>query len=401
MTYRYCSLILIGIFLSTMSTVSLGQNNEYNYPEFDFSKGIGIKAPDNSFYLNFGFRFQPRISYTSADPEVFDFGNIEARIRRMRLKFSGYVFDPKVAFKLELGFENTSITFENATVPNIILDAVMFYKPNENWSFLFGQTKLPGNRQRVISSGNIEMVDRTAANARFNIDRDMGIQAHYTNNINDVVYAIKGAISSGEGRNFISTDDGLAYTARAEVLPLGKFKEKGDYSEGDLAREKKPKLAIGATASTNINAKRERGQTGRLLYEPRDMNSYFVDMIFKYNGWAFMAEYLTRTTEDPVTINDDGNIRYVWAGNGSFIKGSYVFKSNWAVASSITWVNPIKEIAVFTSDLTEYAIGVTKYIKGHKFKVQSDIAYEDRPKISEEQLIFDNWQIRFQVEIGI
>jgi len=399
--YRICNLLILGIALFFISTVSRGQSNEYNYPEFDFSKGIGIKAPDNSFYLNFGLRFQPRISYTSKDLSVFDLGNIEARIRRLRLKFNGYVFDPKFAFKVELAFENTSITFENATVPNIILDAVMFYKPNKNWSFLFGQTKLPGNRQRVVSSGNIEMVDRTLANSRFNIDRDMGVQAHYTNSINEVVYAIKGAITSGEGRNFISTDNGFAYTLRAEVLPMGKFKDKGDYSEGDLAREEKPKLSIGATASTNKNAIRERGQTGRLLYEPRDMNSYFIDLIFKYNGWAFMAEYLARTTDNPLTVNSDGNIRYVYAGNGSFMKGSYVFKSNWGVASSITWVNPIEEIAQYTSDVTEYAIGVTKYIKGHKLKVQSDIAYENRPTASEQQLIFDNWQIRFQVEIGI
>ena len=399
--YRICNLLILGIALFFVSTVSLGQSNEYNYPEFDFSKGIGIKSPDESFYVNFGFRFQPRISYTSADLELFDFGNIEARIRRMRLKFNGYIFDPKVAFKLELGFENTSITFENATVPNIILDAVMFYKPNKNWSFLFGQTKLPGNRQRVISSGNLELVDRTTANSRFNIDRDMGVQAHYTNSINDVVYAVKGAVSSGEGRNFISTDDGLAYTARVELLPLGKFKNKGDYSEGDLEREEKPKLSIGATASTNRNAVRERGQTGRLLYEPRDMNSYFVDMIFKYNGWAFMAEYLSRTTDDPITTNDEGNIRYVWAGHGSFLKGSYVFKSNWLIGSSITWLKPTEEIVVYTSELTEYTIGVTKFIKGHRLKVQSDISYQDRPQISSNQIIFDNWQIRFQVEIGI
>ncbi len=71
----------------------------------------------------------------------------------------------------------------------------------------------------------------------------------YTNNINRVYYAIKGAVSSGEGRNFITTDEGLAYTGRVEVLPLGKFKSKGDYSMGDLAREEKPKLSVGFTGT--------------------------------------------------------------------------------------------------------------------------------------------------------
>ena len=38
---------------------------------------------------------------------------------------------------------------------NIIRDAVVFYRPNKHWNISFGQTKLPGNRQRVNSSGGI------------------------------------------------------------------------------------------------------------------------------------------------------------------------------------------------------------------------------------------------------
>ena len=163
--------------------------------------------------------------------------------------------------------------FENASVPNIILDAVFFYNLNKNWTFSFGQTKLPGNRERVVSSGNLEMVERTFVNARLNIDRDMGLQGTYTNNINNVHFAIKGAITSGEGRNFITTDEGLAYTGRVEVLPLGKFENKGDYSMGDLVREKSPKLSVGFVAHANKGAIRQRGQTGRFLYEPRDLTS--------------------------------------------------------------------------------------------------------------------------------
>ena len=327
MGYRIIIFLLFLIPLFFSSSDTFAQKHEYNDPEFDFSKGIGIKSPDSSFYLNFGLRFQPLIAYTSADLSVFDFGSIQARIRRLRLKFNGYVFDPKIAYKVELAFENLSLDFENASVPNIILDAVVFYNINENWTITFGQTKLPGNRERVISSGNMEMVDRTWINARLNIDRDMGIQGVYTNNVNKIQYAIKGAISSGEGRNFITTDEGLAYTRRVEVLHMGKFKNKGDYSMGDLEREEKPKLSVGFTAHYNDGAIRQRGQTGRMLYEQRDLTSFFLDAILKYNGWAFMSEYMSRSTDDPITINDDGDVRYVYAGSGFFVPGSYVFKN--------------------------------------------------------------------------
>lgn len=401
MSRRFSLLLVFGILLCFIPKDAFSQKHEYNDPEFDFSKGIGIKSPDSSFFLNFGLRFQPRIAYTSADLSVVDFGSIQARIRRLRLKFNGYVFDPRFAYKVELAFENLSLDFENASVPNIILDAVFFYKINNKWTLSFGQTKLPGNRERVVSSGNLEMVDRTFVNARLNIDRDMGIQGVYTNNVNKVHYAIKGAISSGEGRNFITTDEGLAYTGRVEVLPLGKFKSKGDYSMGDLAREEKPKLSIGFTGHYNDGAIRQRGQTGRLLYDQRDLTSFFLDAIFKYNGWSFMTEYMTRSTDDPITLNEDGDIRYVYAGNGTFLQGSYVFKSKWSLIGRIAFLNPVPEITDFTDEINEYAVGVTRYIKGHKLKVQADIAYEDRHNAYRDQIVEDNWQIRFQVEIGI
>ena len=401
MKYRQTIFFILTFWILFSPEPSYSQKNEYNFPEFDFSKGIGLKSPDSSFFLNFSFRFQPRISYTSADMEVFDFGAIEARIRRLRLKFNGYVFDPKFAYKIELAFENSSFDLEEASLPNIILDAAVIYSPDKNWSFVFGQTKLPGNRERVISSGNLEMADRTQVNSRFNIDRDMGIQAHYTNNINNVYFGIKGAITSGEGRNFITTDEGLAYTGRVEILPLGKFENKGDYSMGDLEREETPKLGIGFTAHTNRNAIRQRGQTGRLLYESRDLNSYFLDMIFKYNGWSAMAEYDIRSTSDPITLNDDGEVRYVYAGKGTFFQGSYIFKRNWSLIGRLSFLFPDEELHDYTDEVNEYAFGVTKYIKGHKFKAQADIAYEDRHNDYRTQLVEDNWQIRFQIEIGI
>ena len=81
----------------------------------------------------------------------------------------------------------------------------------------------------------------------FTLDRDFGAFAYYTLPIKNVIFNFKGAISTGEGRNIATTDKGLCYTGRLEVLPFGKFKDKGDYFEGDLLRESKPKLSIAAT----------------------------------------------------------------------------------------------------------------------------------------------------------
>jgi hypothetical protein len=41
----------------------------------------------------------------------------------------------------------------------------VLFKPTKNWTIGFGQTKLPGNNQRVVSSGSLEFTDRTINNS--------------------------------------------------------------------------------------------------------------------------------------------------------------------------------------------------------------------------------------------
>ena len=71
-----------------------------------------------------------------------------------------------------------------------------------NFVLWAGQTKLAGNRERVVSSGDLQMVDRSLLNSRFNIDRDIGLQLRHHFNLTDT-FIVKEvfSISQGEGRN--------------------------------------------------------------------------------------------------------------------------------------------------------------------------------------------------------
>ncbi len=89
---------------------------------------------------------------------------------------------------MELGLSNRDISGASeftSNAPRYILDAVIKYNFSENFELWFGQTKLPGNIERVISSGNLQQVDRSLLNSRFNIDRDMGIQLRHISNLSD------------------------------------------------------------------------------------------------------------------------------------------------------------------------------------------------------------------------
>ncbi|PKP24621.1 MAG: porin [Bacteroidetes bacterium HGW-Bacteroidetes-2] len=370
-------------------------------PYYSYGKGLGITSPDSIFKLNIRFRMQNRASYIINDGEE---NEVSAQVRRLRLRFDGYVGDPRFLYAIQLSFApgDVGVLHEGENI-NVIRDAVVFYRPNKYWNIGFGQTKLPGNRQRINSSGALQLTDRSINNARFNIDRDFGLQVYYfKNKPNTFGYEIKTAISTGEGRNWTKTSDNkLAYTGRLELYPFGNFTNGGAYFEGDILRETTPKLMLSGTYHFNNGALRTQGQQGNELYTPRDLTSILLDVIVKYNGWAFQTAYMQRDTPDAITFNpeDITQQRFVLAGSGIDTQLSYIFLNNIEFIGRYSISNPKNQIKTLLPESTQYTLGLTKYIWEHAFKLQAEASYENLKIASNSTK--NNWYVRFQVEIGI
>lgn len=370
-------------------------------PYYNYGKGLGLTSPDSIFQLNIRFRMQNRLGYINDEDQEVAF---DGQIRRLRLRFDGYVGNPKFLYAIQLSFAPGDVgEIEEGENINIIRDAVVFYRPTKHWSFAFGQTKLPGNRQRVNSSGALQMTDRTINNARFNIDRDFGLQAYFLNEKKDKFsYNIKTALSTGNGRNVTeSPDDGFAMTGRMEFFPLGSFTKDGTNFEGDIARETKPKLLLAGTFHRNIKARQTQGQLGVDLFEKRNMESVFLDAMVKYNGWAFMTSFMNRTAKNPLTFNsiDPNDFNYVYVGEGFDYQLSYIFPTNYEIIGRFSTQKVNEDIQNFTPNTKQYSVGVTKYFWEHAFKLQSEFTLDELSYFNGTSLT--NWYIRFQVEIGI
>lgn len=401
-------LILTVWSLSLNAQVNIEQTKHDNdlklsaLPYYSFGKGVGLTSPDSLFQFNIRFRMQNRVTYIENDGEKPGY---DGQIRRLRLRFDGYVINPKFLYAIQLSFAPGDVgeIHEGENI-NIIRDAVFFYRPNKNWNFSFGQTKLPGNRQRVNSSGGLQLTDRTINNAKFTIDRDFGFQVHNMNEFKDKFsYNFKAAFTTGEGRNSTEkADDGIAATGKIELMPLGAFTKDGTYFEGDVVREKKPKLLISGAFQQNNHARRTQGQLGNDLFEKRTMKSVLLDGMFKYNGWAAMMSYMSRTTtENAVTFNPDDATEssYVFVGNGFDYQASYVTKSNYEFIARYSIQNVGKDIQTLAPNTKEISFGVTKYIWEHAFKLQAEINFDKLEYYNGTTK--NNWYARLQVEIGI
>jgi len=379
---------LVFLFISPISKAQITQNT--------FGKGIKLKAEDGSFEMKFGFRFQTLYA-GELNLETYDYSD-QFLIRRSRIKFDGFAFSPKLVYKIELSISNRGTRNsssggipQNSGTANIILDAALKYKFADNWELWFGQTKLPGNRERLISSQKLQLVDRSLVNSRFTLDRDIGIQLHHKNSIGNMVLKQALAISIGEGRNMTSDNPGgYGYTSRLELLPFGEFANKGDYFGADLEREESPKLAVGFSADFNDNAVRQRGQLGGFVTDgsgnqlKSDLTTFFLDAMFKYNGLSVSSEFASKSGSP---VNGFGT------GSGFVAQAGYVLKNNFEPSIRFTKIEPDN----FRSELseeTEYTFGLSKYIVDHNLKVQTDFSYTDLSDSDNE------FRYRFQVELA-
>ncbi|MCX7551569.1 porin [Xanthomarina sp. F2636L] len=373
-----------------------------------FGKGIlNIVGQDSTWSMKVGARMQflALASWENNDGELMN-GKTAFLVRRARLKFDGFALTPKLTYKLQLGFTNrdmagTSIYTSNT--PRFILDAFMMWNFYKNFELWFGQAKLPGNRDGIISSANLQFVDRSILSAEFNIDRDLGIQLrHYFNLTDTFVIREALAISQGEGRNITTGNaGGFQYTGRIELLPLGLFPNKGDYIGGSIYRPETPKIAIGATYDFNHDAVKTRSNQGVFMetdsgFYETNISTFFIDAMFKYKGFSFMGEYADRNASDPIAKDEEGvpTGQIVQVGKAINLQGGYLFKNNWEIGSRFSTVD-LSNSTVGPTQVDEYTLGISKYIVGHKLKVQSDVTYIDTENINSRLAYRLQFEIHF------
>ncbi|MCC6185759.1 MAG: porin [Chitinophagaceae bacterium] len=364
-----------------------------------FGKGLNFEGKDSSFSIRFGFRFQNlyEATWDLNNDKLSGINNFEDEImiRRMRLKFDGYAFSPKLSYKLELGLSNRDISGGGSDFfsgsDNIMLDAYADWNFYKHMTIRFGQAKLPGNIERVISSANLQLVDRSLLNSRFNIDRDMGIQLMNQTKVGkQFILKQTLAISQGEGRDVTAGSfGGHDFTFRVDALPFGEFyKGKDDYVGSALHYYKKPKLMVGVTYDINQNAARTNGQLGNFIEDAagnvygKTLQTLFVDAAFKYQKFSFMGEYAhKRTTDNNPIVYDVANKKV-----GTFVTGSainlqagYLLNGKHSIRTGqMEVVGRYTTVDLQTgTDENQYTIGFNRFISGHQLKIQVDATYRD------------------------
>ncbi len=384
--------------------------------KFRPGKGLAVKSKDDRFSLTTGLRVQMLYSLNNDNEEGADPALTHSfQIRRARLVFKGHMFNKHNKFKTELSFSPKDIGLksqEGTAKFTIMRDYYLEFDYLRDFTVRVGQYKLPYSQQRVISSGRLQMVDRSIAGKEFDFDRDIGLDFRSKDFLGLGKLKYYAGIYFGGGRDNYTLEPvgeggGLVYLARVEVAPFGQF---NDYVEGDFKRTNKPRLSLGASYSYMDDAVFNKGTKGSQPSDgsTTDIHTVNSTVAFKMSGFSLMSEFFWRQgrrSPDAVygiqaEVDENGDtflpeVEGPRNGYGWFAQGGYMIpKVPVELTSRYSQVRAVGATSTIT-DRDEVGGGINWYIARHPFKIQFDYF-----RIWEEDMGTGEDQIRIQTQLS-
>src|SRR5262245_42940711 len=343
--------------------------------KYNMHKGFEFKTRDNRFMLQIQSRLQFRFATPEdADPVTYDDFTGEEKptfkINRARLKVGGHAFQPWLKYYREYELSQS----------NLLNFTVMV----EKWDWLkfqVGQFKVEYTRERRISSGEQQMVDRSVINRPFTIDRQQGAEIYGRlkgKGIADFNYWL--GTFTGTGRGSTQNDDShLMYFGRVQWNFTGIYL---DFEGSDLEIHEKPAGVLALSAVTNQSPYTRFSQAGGGSlegYENGQPGQYRVtqanlETAFMYKGFSWQSEAHWKEIIDKLN-NDHTDVLH-----GYYVQAGYFFHQafDW-------WPKPL-EVAMRNAgympnneaDQTkkrETSLAFNWFFRGHKNKLTAETSY--------------------------
>jgi len=332
-------------------------------------KGIKLKADDGTWLA-----IRPRVMmlFQRDTPEGGE-AQQALSIRRARVVFKHGYTPLHLNSKLELAMSSRDLRFASNGHPRQtpILTWSVSWDRFRDARLKVGQFKLGYSRQRVISSGNQQMADRTMVQGEFTLDRDIGAELYSKDlaGLGMLKYVL-GAYN-GEGRDVYKLGGSpLLYVARVELLPLGLF---DDYSEADLKRHPSPKVAIGVGVTQMNDAAKDRGVLGSVPADEgtTDHRMMTADLTAKWRGASLAIEGHARSsTRNPGTKGDPIKARNGWGATATL---GYLLPIDHDIELTGRYgrITPSADSSLTKRE--EMGGGASWYFSGHANKLQLDV----------------------------
>ena len=382
---------LITIFITTFITA---QELSQNKTDFDFGNGVSLSFEDGDYNFNINGYIKPTYVYNDMT-SIVDGGTINEINRQFKsknsvLEISGNAKKEKVSFSIRMDY----------SLSNPLLEAWVGYHPSKSVNVYFGQKNtFLNNREMIFTEDVLQFTDRSllSQNHTNSYGQEFGLFIETTFG-EEFILSPKFAVTSGDGRNSFGEDSrdsdlgGIKFGARLDLYPFGNF-SKGNEGSVDLVGEQKLIMELGFAYSKNIGTSHRTGDGhGDIMFYDADGNNnlpdyekIFVDLLLKYKGFSFLAEYadaaasgLNQTYTDTFNLLIPQQIsEYLVLGSSYNFQLGYIFQNDIGIDfryefSTPEFTNEINnpyENSIL-QDFENMSLGISKYFDNNNLKIQ-------------------------------
>lgn len=382
---------LITIFITTFITA---QESSQNKSDFDFGNGVSLSFEDGDYNFSINGYIKPTYVYNEMT-SIVDGGTINEFNRQFKsknsvLEISGNAKKEKVSFSIRMDY----------SLSNPLLEAWVGYHPSKSINVYFGQkNSFLNNREMIFNEDILQFTDRSllSQNHTNSYGQEFGLFIETTFG-EEFILSPKFAVTSGDGRNSFGEDSrdsdlgGVKFGARLDLYPFGNF-SKGNEGSVDLVGEQKLIMELGFAYSKNIGTSHRTGNGhGDIMFYDADGNNnlpdyekIFVDLLLKYKGFSFLAEYadaaasgLNQTYTDTFNLLIPQQIsEYLVLGSSYNFQLGYIFQNDIGIDfryefSTPEFTNEINnpyENSIL-QDFENMSLGISKYFDNNNLKIQ-------------------------------
>ena len=382
---------LITIFITTFITA---QESSQNKSDFDFGNGVSLSFEDGDYNFSINGYIKPTYVYNEMT-SIVDGGTINEFNRQFKsknsvLEISGNAKKEKVSFSIRMDY----------SLSNPLLEAWVGYHPSKSVNVYFGQkNSFLNNREMIFNEDILQFTDRSllSQNHTNSYGQEFGLFIETTFG-EEFILSPKFAVTSGDGRNSFGEDSrdsdlgGVKFGARLDLYPFGNF-SKGNEGSVDLVGEQKLIIELGFAYSKNIGTSHRTGNGhGDIMFYDADGNNnlpdyekIFIDLLLKYKGFSFLAEYadaaasgLNQTYTDTFNLLIPQQIsEYLVLGSSYNFQMGYIFQNDIGIDfryefSTPEFTNEINnpyENSIL-QDFENMSLGISKYFDNNNLKIQ-------------------------------
>jgi len=374
-----------------------------------YKRGFLLESADKNFSMLINGRIQFRYSYEDRD-NVHDTDEQQDdssfRIRRSRVKFSGKAYK-YWKYKIELALSSTGTVDGSKAIE--LYDFYASWNKNRVLSVQFGQWKIPWNRQRVVSSQNLQLIDRANAQDEFTMDRQIGFMLH--GKLFNKKFEYYTGVFNGNARNQSSNGNNeMLYTARVSWNPFGAYGKGIGEVESDVNFSEKPIAHLSAAIAYDGAADRETFSSTTIDLDPpvgtgitlKEVNktSVVAEYGIKYRGFSSNAEAYWRRFDDIRANNIDSIGSGTIIDRGWFVQGGYfIVPKKIEVAGRYSLVDFDDERD--EDAIRETTLGVSWFVNGtHDNKLQFNWVHRDNElpnSVSRSDDIDNTYRLQYQL----